>query len=367
MSVMSMMIFQSCVRYCWVMMVKSFTSRSCPFTLQLHGSGPAVSPGFHCCHGCSERWSGWDARIWVEICGAELQGWRMTWFSGSQPFMQMEVYNYVKGFFFGGEHVKIGFAFGRLWMAKRCDGAVFDQYRSSVLNCLFRQLLHLWSQASFSGWNLWSNRPFYDILTYYMFRCICLCILYMYIYTYMHIHTILCTIFTLTRIWLCMLYHISANWTNNFQTSGCLLASPYPFSKVDHHQDISWKKRWLEENSTIYCQENLFWFVIQIRLSCKFYQDVVFYSMKASYWQDLSGYASSFLFACLCFWLFACLFKFAEILLHHQKLFYYSFESDWFSFFSLLGKQNLLKQALLPYSNLWYLMPSSGLFNVSAF
>ena len=237
MSVMSMMIFQSCVRYCWVMMVKSFTSRS-RFTEAPRS--PQRKPGFHCCHGCSECWSGWDARIWVEICGLSFRddGWRD--FQAHSRLCRWKSI-IMSRFFFGGEHVKIGFAFGRLWMAKRCDSAVFDQYRSSVLNCLFHQLLHLWSQASFSGWNLWTNRPFYDILTYYMFRCICLCILYIYIYTYMHIHTILCTIFTLTRIRLCMLYHISANWTNNFQMSGCLLASPYPFSKVDHHQDIYWK------------------------------------------------------------------------------------------------------------------------------
>ena len=180
-----------------------------------------------------------------------------------------------------------------------------------------------------------------------MFRCICLCILYIdtYIYTPTCIYT---PNYVLSSLWqgydYVMLYHISANWTNNFQMSGCLLASPYPFSKVDHHQDISWKKRWLEENSTIYCQENLFWFVIQIRLSCKFYQDVFFYSMKASYWQDLSGYASSFLFACFCFWLFACLFKFAEIRLYHQRWFYYPLRVGLIQFFfSLLNKQNLFK------------------------
>ena len=128
------------------------------------------------------------------------------------------------------------------------------------------------------------------------------------------------------------------------------------------------KKRWLEENSTIYCQENLFWFVIQIRLSCKFYQDVFFYSMKASYWQDLSGYASSFLFACFCFWLFACLFKFAEIRLYHQRWFYYPLRVGLIQFFFHCStNKTFLKQALLPYSNLWYLMPSSSLFNVSAF
>lgn len=68
------------------MMVKSFTSRS-RFTEAPRS--PQRKPGFHCCHGCSECWSGWDARIWVRFAG-----WAsgMTWFSGSLPFMQMEVY-----------------------------------------------------------------------------------------------------------------------------------------------------------------------------------------------------------------------------------------------------------------------------------
>ena len=178
MSVMSMMIFQSCVRYCWVMW------------LQVSPLQAPRAPAFQ------DFTAAMDA-VNVDLDEMRVSGWRfagwasgMTWFSGLQPS--------TSRVFFGGEHVKIGFAFGRLWMAKRCDSAVFDQYRSSVLNCIFHQLLHLWSRASFSGWNLWTNRPFYDMLTYYMFRCICLCILYIYLYIPTCIYT---PYYVLSSLW----------------------------------------------------------------------------------------------------------------------------------------------------------------------
>lgn len=175
MSVMSMMIFQSCVRYCWVMRLQVSPIGLAPSSSTVAPAETRIS---------LLPWMQWML-IWMRCAylggdlWAELQGWR-----------DFQAYSLLRqGFFFGGEDVKIGFAFGRLWIPKRCDSAVFDQCRSSVLNCLFHQLLHLWSQASFSGWNLWTNRPFYDILTYYMFRCICLCILCIYIYIHLHAYT----------------------------------------------------------------------------------------------------------------------------------------------------------------------------------
>ena len=154
MSVMSMMIFQSCVRYCWVMwlQVSPLQAPRAPAETRI-----SLLP-----------WMQWML-IWMrcaylgEICGLSFRddGWR-----DFQAYSLLCRWKSIcQGFFFGGEDVKIGFAFGRLWIPKRCDSAVFDQCRSSVLKCLFHQLLHLWSQASFSGWNLWTNRPFYDILT----------------------------------------------------------------------------------------------------------------------------------------------------------------------------------------------------------
>lgn len=216
-------------------MVKSFTSRS-RFTQAPRS--PQLKPGFHCCHGCGECWFGWDARIWVEICGLSFRDdviFRLTAFYADGNL-------YVKGFLLAVNMWKLDLLL---------EG--FEWPNDVIVQCLTNIEVLFWI-VYFINSSIFGVRqaflveiyePIGLFMTFWHIICsdvyVCVYCIHIYIPIYMHIDTILCTIFTLTRIWLCMLYHISANWTNNFQMSGCLLASPYPFSKVDH-QDISWKK-----------------------------------------------------------------------------------------------------------------------------